>query len=374
MKAVVVGGDAVTAYGWGVEVLWRGLVAGTSAIGKLNRFCADSFQSQNAATIGGINPSQDQTMVLQMLHPLIAASRSDVPHDACLLLATTVGEIELLERAVEAGAAGGAEASCPNELYRKLAGAWGLAADGLTISAACASSTIAIAHAASLIRSGRRDAVLVAACDAVSEFVFSGFSSLLALDPDVARPFDRERAGLTLGEAAGYVLMMSEQRAAREGRTILGEVAGWGLTSDANHMTGPLRDGAGVARSLLKALATASIEPGQTASIVAHGTGTLYNDSMEMKAFKAVFEGRSIPTYSIKGGTGHTLGATGLVEVLVGLRSARELLAPPSVNLRECDEEAAGWVNPRCMPLGSGYVVSTNAGFGGINAALVLRG
>lgn len=373
MKVLIVQGDVVTAYGRGLDALWAGLLSAKTAIRPISRFPTGHFQTSLAATVDDVDPAKPESMVMQMLRPIIAQSSSSIPSDAQLILASTVGEIEWLQREVEAGGHG-AVRSCLRFLQRTLERSWGLDRDGITVSAACASSTIAIAHGAGLVRSGACDAVLVVGCDAVSEFVFAGFSSLLALDPLMARPFDRHRAGLTLGEAAGYVLLMSEPRARREGRQAIGEVCGWGLTSDAVHMTGPLRDGSGLARAMRKALAMAEMEPSRIGSIVAHGTGTPYNDAMEIRAFKAVRGLDIVPTYSIKGGTGHTLGATGLVETLVALRSARERLAPPSVNLLECDDEASGWVHRDAQPLGSRLVVSTNSGFGGINAALVLSG
>ncbi len=373
MKVLIVDADVVTPYGRGVEALWAGLLSGRTAIRPLSRFPTGNFRAGHAATIDGVDPAGSGSMVMQMLRPMIARSAASIPRDADLILASTVGEIEWLER--EGGTGGrGAARSCPRFLQRALARSWGLDRDGIAMSAACASSTIAIAHGAALIRAGRSDAVLVVGCDAVSEFVFAGFSSLFALDPLMARPFDRHRAGLTLGEAAGYVLLMSERRAAREERQTLGEVCGWGMTSDAVHMTGPHLDGPGLARAIEKALARAGADPSDVGSIVAHGTGTSYNDAMEIRAFKAVQGADAVPTYSIKGGTGHTLGATGLVETLVAIRSARERIAPPSVNLVECDDEAIGWVHRDSQPLRSGLVVSTNSGFGGINAALVLSG
>ena len=373
MRVLIVEGDVVTSYGRGLDVLWAGLLSGRTAIRPISRFPTGNFQTCHAATVDDVDPAEPESMVMQMLRPMIARSSSSIPRDAQLILASTVGEIEFLQREVETGGHG-AVRSCLRFLQRTLERAWGLEGDGITLSAACASSTTAIAHGAGLIWSGECDAVLVVACDAVSEFVFAGFSSLLALDPLIARPFDRHRAGLTLGEAAGYVLLMSEHRAVREGRQVMGEVCGWGLTSDAVHMTGPLRDGSGLARAIEKALARAEMEPSRIGSIAAHGTGTLYNDAMEIRAFKAVRGLHAVPTYSIKGGTGHTLGAAGLVETLVAIRSARERLAPPSVNLLECDDEASGWVHRDAQPLRSALVVSTNSGFGGINAALVLSG
>jgi 3-oxoacyl-[acyl-carrier-protein] synthase II len=195
----------------------------------------------------------------------------------------------------------------------------------------------------------------------------------MALDKDMARPFDRNRGGLSLGEAAAFTLLMSEERASREGRAPLARVSGWALTGDANHITGPSRDGSGLALALQAALRSAEIPAEEVGSICAHGTGTPFNDSMEMKAFKTVFEAGALPTYSLKGGIGHTMGTAGLVDIIVAVESLERKVVPPTVNLREVDEEAAGWASPDPCACDTGVTVSTNSGFGGINCAVVLR-
>jgi 3-oxoacyl-[acyl-carrier-protein] synthase II len=243
---------------------------------------------------------------------------------------------------------------------------------GIVISCACASSSSAIAQAASLIRAGKKDCVLIVAADSVNEFVFSGFSSLMALDKDKPKPFAKNRSGLSLGEAAGFILLMSESRARKEGRKIEGEVLGWGLSCDANHMTGPARDGGGLAQAVLKALKSAKVSPLEVGCISAHGTGTLYNDAMEMKAFKKVYP-KAVPTYSIKGAIGHTLGAAGLIEVIVAFKALEEGLIPATVGLKDIDPEAKGWVSTSPQKLKKKIAVLNNCGFGGINAALALK-
>ena len=194
-----------------------------------------------------------------------------------------------------------------------------------------------------------------------------------AIDKEKARPFDKNRKGLSLGEAAGFLLLMSEERASSEKRTIYGKIAGWGMTNDAHHMTAPSEDGSGLAESMRKAIRAAGLSIEDIGSISAHGTGTVQNDAMEMQAFKSVFGNSSpIPTYSIKGGIGHTMGATGLIEVLVALKSLDDGLAPPTVNLLEAEEDAKEWVSKDTQKIDQKAALSTNAGFGGINSALVI--
>ena len=371
-KIVVVAADMVSPYGWGVDPCWEGLISGNTAITRLKRFPTESFQTNNAAVIPDLENNAGESLVMKMLTPLFEKQHSIVPQDALLLLATTTGEIDILERDV-LGGQGEAARSRLDYLSEKVQHLSGVDTPGTVISAACSSASMAITQAAGMISQEKCDCVLVVACDAVSEFVFSGFSGINALDSDKARPFDKNRSGLTVGEAAGFVLLMSSSRAFKEERPILAEIVGWGASSDANHITGPSRDGDGLTLAIKKALRLAQISPKAVGCISAHGTGTAYNDSMEMKAFKSVFKDAAIPVYSIKGGTGHTMGAAGLIETIVAMRSLTEKRVPPTVNLREVDEEAKGWVSSERCSFDSPITLSTNSGFGGINVALVFR-
>ncbi len=374
MKAVIVAHDMLTPYGAGTDRCWEGINAGRTAVSKVDRFETGAFHSDLAGTVRDLVYRADESLVMQMLRRLFPAKGTSIPEDARLLLATTKGEIDLLEKSMLTGT-GDASESFPGRLLDKVAELSGVRGEGSTfISAACTSSAAAAAEAAASIRSGHTDCILVVACDAVTEFVFSGFSSLMALDREVARPFDRNRAGLNVGEAAAYVLLMSEERARCENRPVLGALTGWGLSDDANHMTGPSRESEGLILAIRKALSSSGLRPEDVAFIGAHGTGTVYNDHMEMQAFRSVFGSDPMPVYSIKGGIGHTMGAAGLVELIIALRALQEALVPPTVNLREAAEDAAGWVSDRKQNLrqGKASALITNAGFSGINTALVL--
>ena len=372
-KVCVVAFDIVTSYGRGVDACWQGLLSNRSSIRPCHRFrTKGTFQSQNAALIPGLEAKQGESLVWQMLKPLLNDALAQIPKDAALFLATTTGEIDYLENAVLENS-GGAERSCPEFLLKKIKALIGVSGAGMVVSAACSSASAAIAQGAAAIRSGKEGCVLIVACDCVSEFVFSGFSSLMALDPDSAKPFDKNRAGLSLGEGAGFILLMSQGRAKKEGRTILGEIAGWAVEGDANHMTGPVRDGSGLSRAIQEALAKAGVSPDDVGCISSHGTGTLYNDSMEMKAYQSVFEDHSVPLYSIKGAVGHTMGAAGLIETVTALQVLRERIIPPTVGARNIDSEAEDWVSLEKRVLEKDVVLVNNSGFGGVNVALVLK-
>lgn len=372
MKAVVVASDIVTSYGRGVDACWDGIMAGKTAVSRVTRFNTASFQSDYAGTVPGLTYLGDETLVMQMLRSLFEKRGAEAPADAKLLLATTKGEIDLLEKSILFGD-GNVSASAPRHLLAQVESLTGARGGGMVVSAACTSSSAAIAQAAAMVRNGHADCVLVVACDGVTEFIFSGFSSLMALDKQPARPFDRSRAGLNVGEAAAFALIMSDARAKREQRTILGEIVGWGLSDDANHMTGPSRESEGLILAVTKALGSAVIGAESIGLIAAHGTGTVYNDAMEMRAFHAVFRDGERPLYSIKGGIGHTMGAAGLVETIIAMKALREKAAPPTVNLNETDDDAAGWVSDRSRSLENNTMaLVTNAGFSGVNTALVV--
>jgi 3-oxoacyl-[acyl-carrier-protein] synthase II len=370
MKPVVVMADMVTPYGRGTDACWQGLLRGESAISRVTRFKTGVFHSDVAGIVNGLRYHEGASLVMQMVEMLFEGVV--IPEDAKLLLATTKGEIDLLEQSMLEQRGDGAEAVV-SRLISKVAGLTRTKGGGLLISAACTSSAAAAAQAAAMIRNGHADCVLVVACDSVTEFIFSGFSSLMALDKQPARPFDKNRAGLNVGEAAAYALIMSDERAVRENRPVLGTIAGWGLSDDANHMTGPSRDSEGLILAITKALVSAGIGLDDVGVISAHGTGTIFNDQMEMRAFRTVFQHSYRPVYSLKGGIGHTMGAAGLLEMIIALCVLRERKAPPIVNLKDPDEDARGWVSDHQQPVREKTLaLVTNAGFTGVNTALLL--
>jgi 3-oxoacyl-[acyl-carrier-protein] synthase II len=372
-RALIVQADIITPFGRGIDPCWQALLEKRSAVRPLDRFPVAQFSAAIAATIDGLDYLGDRSLVMQMLERLFV-DQQPIPADALLYLATTKGEIDFLEKSMISPACDPAE-SRPDRLLARVGELTGVLDGGTLVSAACTSSAAAVARGAALIRSGRADCVLVVACDGVTEFIYSGFSSLMALDSQPASPFDRNRKGLSLGEAAAFVLLMGEERAAREGRRSLGEVAGWGMADDANHMTGPSRESEGLIAAIHGALNGAGCRPDDVAFISAHGTGTAYNDAMELGAVRGVFGSVCRPLYSVKGALGHTMGAAGLLEIIIALRSLREGCVPPTVNLREADDAAVGWVAAeRAAIRGEGLALVTNAGFSGINTAILLKG
>lgn len=370
MKTVAVDVDMLTPFGEGLDACWDGLRDGVGMVSKVDRFSTEAFPCHLAACIPGLRYHAGPSLVEQMLQALQKRAVA-IPEDAYLMLATTTGEVDLLEETILSDTTD-TRAGALDVLLNKCCDLFALNTGGTVVSAACASSTVALGLAAASIESGSRDCVLIVACDAVTEFVFTGFSSLMALDPEGARPFAAERKGLSIGEGAGYILLMSEKRAQRENRPILGQIAGWGLSNDANHMTGPARDGEGLARAVAKSLRTAQMAPERVGFVCAHGTGTLYNDAMEMSAFKRIWS-QPCPTFSIKGAMGHAMGATGLLEAALSLRALQESVVLATTNVQHVADEALGWVTTEAQPCHTDMALSTNSGFGGVNAAVLFK-
>ena len=363
----VVAGDMVTALGLGTETCWAGLLAGRCALAPDARFYpSDPTLCFPVGVVTACDetaeaPAAARSRFMRILSQLMPALRQTVPMDAQLILATTVGEADLLEADVLCGKTQGPGGDLHATLAR-VREALGLQKPGILLSAACASATSALALGADLIAWGRASCVCVIGCDALSEFAYSGFLSLQALSHEPARPFDPARDGLNLGEAAGYALLMSDGRAHAEGRPCLGYVEGWGQSGDAIHMTTPAPDGSGLTRAIERALQVGACKPEEVAAICAHGTGTPFNDAMEEKAFQTVFENPP-PVYGIKGAMGHTLGAAGVVEACLTLRALHANQAPPTI----------GHAARGAVATSGNYALTTNSGFGGVNVALLLK-
>lgn len=371
MKKVVISRAAlVTPLGDGVDSVWQQLLAGQTAIAPLKRFASTNYISSYAACIEGLIANSDESLMVPLLER-VAEQMGPVPADCRLLVATTKGEIDRLESLSRSGLPP-TPADLPEAFIRRVAQGFHLSS-GVNINAACASSTIAVARGAAMIAAGQASAVLVYAADIVSEFVFSGFSALQALSPERCRPFDQQRSGLNLGEAGVALLLLDEERALQDKISNLARIAGWGAANDAHHVTAPARDGCGLILACRQALDSAGISADDVCAINAHGTGTIYNDAMELTAFGALFDGNIPPLHGIKGSVGHCLGAAGAVEVAIGARALAEQVLPPTVGCGHPETAASGRVGEQQQPISGDYLLCCNSGFGGINGALVLQ-
>ena len=361
----------VTPFGDNLDDLWLALLAGKSAIRPLRRFAVEGYHAGIASWIEDLVAIDNRSMC-HFLTERLLRQLGPTPPNTLLITATTKSGIDNLERMRRCVPADPADV-LPGGLLEDVRRQLKLTGECFNISAACASSTIALAQGAELIASGYTDAVLVCCMDLVTEFVFSGFSSLLALAAGPCRPFDRDRNGLTLGEGAAALLLMNSELARQEGRSHLGTILGWGAANDATHITAPARDGCGLRQAVLKTLDIAGRNADEIAAVCAHGTGSVYNDLMELNALNQIFGNRRLPIFSIKGSIGHTLGAAGGIETAVGLRTLSEQTAPPTVGFSNPEMGAENKVSFQPSIFSGDCLLTTNSGFGGINAALILE-
>ena len=363
----------VTALGNNLEQLWQGLMAEQTGIKPVRHFPVENYISKYAACIEDLTSSDgwpEHSRMRSLLDRLID-SMGPVPHDSFLLTATTkagVDDLEQLCRENQVDAKDIILSSIGDIVSQKL----GLTAKGINISASCASSAIATARGAAMIASGKVESVLVCCLDIITEFIFSGFSCLQASSPFPCRPFDRSRQGLTPGEGAAAILLMSEDRAKKDNLSSLGTILGWGVSNDATHITAPARDACGLMRAIRQALKKANLTEQEITTINAHGTGTVYNDLMELTAFRQIFGERKVPVCSVKGAIGHTMGAAGGIEVALGLKTLSTQIVPPTVGFSDPEAGAEGLVSSKPVQISGNYLLTTNSGFGGINAAIIM--
>jgi 3-oxoacyl-[acyl-carrier-protein] synthase II len=260
---------------------------------------------------------------------------------------------------------------------------FGVRGPNSTNAMSCASGTIAIGEAFRQIRDGYADVMISGGAEApLSPLCFGAFALIRAMstrndDPTSAsRPFDRDRDGFVMGEGSAVLVLEERSRAIARGAPIYAELLGFGLTNDAHHMTAPLPDGSQAARSMRIALDDAGVAPNEVAYVNAHGSSTPLNDPTETVAIKRVFGDHAyrIPVSSTKGYYGHALGASGAIEAAICALALTNRWVPPTVNLKSPDEACdLDYVPSNGREADLDVVVSNSFGFGGINAAIVMR-
>jgi 3-oxoacyl-[acyl-carrier-protein] synthase II len=262
----------------------------------------------------------------------------------------------------------------PSFTTGRVAEQFGFSGPKATVTTACSSSATSIGYGADLIRSGKAQAVLCGGSDALSELIFGGFNSLKAMDPSPCRPFDRRRAGMSLGEGAGILVLESVEAAVKRGAKIYAEFLGYGIGGEAYHITSPEPTGTAEARIIEQAIEESGIEPSEVDYINAHGTGTPLNDKVETLSIKKVFGERiySIPVSSIKSMVGHCLGSAGAIEAVASILSIMHGFVPPTVNHQEGDEDCdLDYVPGKPRQMEVKVVLSNSFAFGGNCTTLV---
>lgn len=375
-----------------VDRFWDALCAGESSVGPIRSFDASAYPVRAAAEIdrealGGGPPGGDPAfaMALKAFRDALAHARVEHgeadPGRTGVVVGTVLGGILSGERYLREEGAGEdrlrALARYPlRAIAAALARDAGVRGPVLTVSTACASGTDAIGIGCRRIATGAADRVVAGGVDVLCEFSFSGFCALKALSPGVVRPFSRNRDGLALGEGAAFLVLERESHASRRGAGVLGRVAGYASRADGVHLTAPDREGRGLSAAVEAALRDGGCRPAEIDYVNAHGTGTPYNDWMETKALKNALgeRARAVPISSIKGVLGHAFGAAGAIEAAACLLSLGRGVIPPTANFEEPDPECdLDYVPNRARTATVRTALSLSAGFGGQNAALLIR-
>jgi 3-oxoacyl-[acyl-carrier-protein] synthase II len=380
----VVAAGVVTPVGTDLEAFWSGLTTDTDGISVIERFAVDDLRVTRGGEIKKVPSAGQDTAGGCRATSLLEAAGRDLlsrasltapPERRALVLGTALGGVDELDRAL---AGDPSPRRAANGLYdaptRALARRLGTRGPTLTVSTACASGATALGLGADLLRDDRADVVVAGGYDILCRFVMRGFDALRSLTRERVRPFDRRRSGLLLGEAAALVLMMREADAPSQR---LGRLLGHASTSDGAHIAAPDPDGRGLETAIRSAMRQARVAGGDVDFVSAHGTATPLNDPIETAVLKRVLGARAhaIPVNAIKGGLGHTMGAAATLEAIMCLLASRHGVIPPTLGFEEPDPECDLDYVPRQPRSARPRVsVSTSAGFGGCNAALVLEG
>ncbi|GAB3208367.1 beta-ketoacyl synthase N-terminal-like domain-containing protein [Nocardia tengchongensis] len=415
-RIVITSLGAITAHGAGAEELWQRVRGGEVAIRPLREFAVAGLPAAIGGEIlGAPRPKYDYLAPLGLTDPepaidyaLIAAEeamagaglgvleegaapRPDAlpAHRWGVAFGSCNSGIHSAEKAVRRAVDAGRTVDAdelglgddrhlllvsPQFCAEALSSAFGLKGPVLSVNTACASSAHALAHAVEQIRAGRADAMLVGGSDALSEMAYYGFNSVESLSSRPARPYSRDRDGLSLGAGAGMMVLTSAEVAAAAGAPIIAEVLGYGMSADGYHATAPHPQGAGAARAIRAAIDSAGLTPADVPYINGHGTGTPKNDSAESNAVRAALgdAAQHVVLSSTKSMIGHLLGAAGAVEAIVTILGLRDQTVPPTAGFAETDPACGLDAAPntgRALPMR--VAASNNFAFAGANACVV---
>jgi 3-oxoacyl-[acyl-carrier-protein] synthase II len=406
-RVVITGIGLISPLGLDAPTTWKGLLEGRSGIGPITRFDAAAYACRIAGEVRGFDPEKflerkEARKMDTFTHYAIAASREAIEDSGLTIDASNaesvgvyigsgIGGLPFLESThSELLARGPRRISpffIPGMILNLAAGQvsiyFGAKGPNLAIATACATGTHAVGESYRLIREGYADAMITGGTEAViSPLAVGGFCSMKALstrneEPERAsRPFDAERDGFVMGEGAGILILEERDLAIARGARIYAEVAGYGMSGDAYHISAPSADGDGPIRAMRLTLKDAGVEPTAVDYINAHGTSTPAGDRVETIAVKRVFgdHARKVAFGSTKSMTGHLLGAAGGLETAIAALSIRDDHVPPTINQEnpdpECDLDS---VPNQARKMTVRAALNNSFGFGGTNASILLR-
>ena len=406
-RVVVTGLGMVSPLGLNVQESWAGILAGRSGAAPITQFDASAYPTRFAAYVKGFDatrylPAKEVKKMDVFILYAIAAAQEAI-QDAGLVvteenaerigvtIGSGIGGLPGIEHArdtiVKSGPRKLSPFFVPSSIVNMVAGnisiIHGLKGPNLSIVSACATGTHSVGDAARLIEYGDADVMIAGGSEMCTcPLGMAGFSSARALssrndDPERAsRPWDKDRDGFVLGEGAGVLVLEEYEYAKARGARIYAELVGYGMSSDAHHMTAPVEDGEGAARCMVNALRNAGLNPDQVDYINAHGTSTPLGDLAETRAVKRVFGDHAwkLAVSSTKSMVGHGLGAAGGLEAVFCVLALRDQVAPPTINLDEPGDECdLDYVPHTARAMAIDVTVSNSFGFGGTNGTLVFR-
>jgi len=406
-RVVITGMGVVTPIGIGKEAFWDSLRNGRSGVGRLTYFDVSDYTCQIDAEVKGFDAEKyiDKKTIRRMdRFTQFAYAAADLAvRDAGLdtakldmdrvgvIVGSGIGGLSTIEEEHTTLRERGARRVSPflipkliaNMAPGEIAIRWGFTGPNYAVSSACATSNHAIGDSLRMLRYGDADVIVAGGSEAaITPLGFAGFCSARTLStrndaPEKAsRPFDKDRDGFVMGEGAGIVVLETLEHARARGAKIYAELAGYGATDDAYHITAPDPEGTAAIKAMQRALADAEIKPEQVQYVNAHGTSTVLNDKTETKALKAVFgaHAKKLAISSTKSMTGHLLGAAGVVELAATLLCMENKMAHPTINYETPDPECdLDYVPNKARPMEIACALSNSLGFGGHNAVLVVK-
>jgi len=406
-RVVITGVGLVSALGLGTKETWDGLLAGRSGIGPVTHFDASDFSVRIAGEVKDFDPlrfvAKKEVKKMDAFMQYALAASDFAMEDAGLVIkednavrvgvfiASGIGGFSTIEREHSALLKGGPRRISPffipaiiiNLAAGHVSIRFGAKGPNSATATACSASTHAIGDAMKIIQRGDADAMIAGGSEAaITPMGIGGFAAMKALsvrndEPERAsRPFDRDRDGFVVGEGAGILVLEELEGAEARGADIYAELVGYGMSSDAYHMTTPSETGDGARRVMENAIADAGIPPTEVGYVNAHGTSTAYNDRTETLAIRAVFGDHAdqLAVSSTKSMTGHLLGGAGGLEAGITALALKEQIVPPTMNYDNTDPDCTlDYVPNEARTLSFEYALSNSFGFGGTNGALLLK-
>ena len=406
-RVVITGLGIVSPVGNSVEQAWQNILAGRSGIDRITRFDTSTFPVQIAGEvrdfdIGQYLSAKDARRMDTFIHYGMAAGIQAIK-DAGLeahpanaerigvAIGSGIGGLPLIENTCDDFIAGGVRKISPffvpgsiiNMISGNLSIMYGYKGPNVSLVSACSTGTHSIGDAGRLIEYGDADIMIAGGAEGcVSKLGLGGFCAARALstrndDPKTAsRPWDKDRDGFVLGEGAGVVVLEEYEHARARGARIYGELVGFGMSADANHMTAPCEDGEGAARCMTNALRNAQLNPQDVKYVNAHGTSTPLGDKAETIAVKRAFgdHAKQLVVNSTKSMTGHLLGAAGGIEAVFSALAIYHQVSPPTINIFNQDELCdLDYCANEARPMRIDVALSNSFGFGGTNGTVVFK-